>query len=55
VWLTESPDAARTNGGYYVDMEWRPPSPQGQDMAAARRLWEISEAQCAGPVHEPRS
>lgn len=46
VWLAESPDVTRTNGGYYVDMEWRPPSPQGQDMAAARRLWEISEALC---------
>lgn len=55
VWLAESPDVTRTNGGYYVDMEWRPPSPQGQDMAAARRLWEISEAQCAGPVRAPRS
>lgn len=55
VWLAESPDVTRTNGGYYVDMEWRPPSPQGQDMAAARRLWEISEAQCAGPVQAPRS
>lgn len=55
VWLAESPDVTRTNGGYYVDMEWRPPSPQGQDLANAQRLWEISEAQCAGPVHAPRS
>ncbi|MBX9590873.1 MAG: SDR family NAD(P)-dependent oxidoreductase [Hyphomonadaceae bacterium] len=55
VWLAEAPDVTRTNGGYYVDIEWRPPSPQGQDIAAARRLWEISEAQCAGPVDAPRS
>ena len=26
--------------------------PQGQDLAAARRLWEISEAQRVGPVSE---
>jgi NAD(P)-dependent dehydrogenase (short-subunit alcohol dehydrogenase family) len=49
VWLAASPEAVGVNGGYYVDMEWRPPSPEGQDIAAARRLWEISEAQC-GPV-----
>lgn len=55
VWLAESADVTRTNGGYYVDMEWRPPSPQGQNLANAQRLWEISEAQCAGPVHAPRS
>jgi NAD(P)-dependent dehydrogenase (short-subunit alcohol dehydrogenase family) len=47
VWLAASPEAVRANGGYYVDMEWRLPSPEGQDIAAARRLWEISEAQCA--------
>jgi len=47
VWLAASPEAVRVNGGYYVDMEWRPPNPEGQDIAAARRLWEISEAQCA--------
>ena len=49
VWLATSTDVAKTNGGYYVDMELRPPSPQGQDVQAARRLWEISEAQCQGP------
>jgi NAD(P)-dependent dehydrogenase (short-subunit alcohol dehydrogenase family) len=47
VWLATSADV-KTNGGYYVDFEWRPPSPQGQNMQAAQRLWEISEAQCAG-------
>jgi NAD(P)-dependent dehydrogenase (short-subunit alcohol dehydrogenase family) len=47
VWLAASPEAVRVNGGYCVDMECRPPSPEGQDIAAARRLWEISEAQCA--------
>jgi NAD(P)-dependent dehydrogenase (short-subunit alcohol dehydrogenase family) len=54
VWLTTSPDVVKTNGGYYVDMEWRPPSPQGQYVQAARRLWEISEVQCAGRSTEAR-
>ena len=48
VWLATSPDVPSTTGRYYVDMQSRLPSPQAQDMAAARRLWEISEAQCAG-------
>jgi NAD(P)-dependent dehydrogenase (short-subunit alcohol dehydrogenase family) len=47
VWLATSPDVASTNGRYFVDMQSRLPSPQAQDVAAARRLWEISEAQCA--------
>jgi NAD(P)-dependent dehydrogenase (short-subunit alcohol dehydrogenase family) len=47
VWLATSPDVDRTNGGYYVDMEWVAPSPQAQDVQSARRLWEVSEAQCA--------
>ena len=55
VWLAGSPDVARTSGGYCVDMEWRPPSPEGQDLAAARRLWEISETQCAGLATVGRS
>ena len=45
VWLAASPEAVRTNGGYYVDMERQDPSPEGQDIRAARRLWEISETQ----------
>ena len=48
VWLASSPVAPKINGGYYVDMEWRPPSPEGQDMTTAKRLWDLSEAQCAG-------
>ena len=49
VWLATSPDVNRTSGGYYIDMEWVAPSPQAQDMRSARRLWEVSETQCAGP------
>jgi NAD(P)-dependent dehydrogenase (short-subunit alcohol dehydrogenase family) len=47
VWLVASPDVVSTNGRYYVDMQSRLPSPEAQDIAAARRLWEMSEAQCA--------
>jgi NAD(P)-dependent dehydrogenase (short-subunit alcohol dehydrogenase family) len=47
VWLATSPDVDRTNGGYYVDMEWVAPSPQAQNMQSAQRLWEVSESQCA--------
>jgi NAD(P)-dependent dehydrogenase (short-subunit alcohol dehydrogenase family) len=47
IWLANAPEVELTNGGYYIDMEWLPPSPEGQSMEAARRLWEISEAQCA--------
>ena len=54
VWLATSADAVKTDGGYCVDMERQPPSPQGQDVQAAQRLWEISEAQCAGSSIEVR-
>ena len=47
VWLATSPDVDRTRGGYYIDMEWVAPSPQAQNMQSARRLWELSESQCA--------
>jgi NAD(P)-dependent dehydrogenase (short-subunit alcohol dehydrogenase family) len=47
VWIASSPDVGKINGGYYVDMQSRPPSPEGQDLSTARRLWEISERQCA--------
>jgi NAD(P)-dependent dehydrogenase (short-subunit alcohol dehydrogenase family) len=48
VWLATAPADALVNGAYYVDMGRRSPSPEAQDMAAATRLWEVSEAQCAG-------
>jgi NAD(P)-dependent dehydrogenase (short-subunit alcohol dehydrogenase family) len=48
VWLAISPDVANVSGGYFFDQEQRPPSPEAQDEEAARRLWEISDWQCAG-------
>src|SRR5215475_11023750 len=47
VWLAASADVVGTSGRYFVDMQSRLPSPEAQDIAAARRLWEVSEAQCA--------
>ena len=44
VWLANAPDVELTNGGYHVDMEWRPPSPEGQSIETAQRLWDMSEA-----------
>ena len=47
VWLAARDEVSGTSGDYYFDMERRSPSPEGQDAEAARRLWEVSEAQCA--------
>jgi NAD(P)-dependent dehydrogenase (short-subunit alcohol dehydrogenase family) len=55
VWLVASPDVVSTNGRYYVDMQSRLPSPEAQDIAAARRLWEMSEAQCASVLSRNES
>ena len=47
VWLATSPDVANVSGAYFFDRQQRPPSPTAQDTETARRLWEISERQCA--------
>jgi NAD(P)-dependent dehydrogenase (short-subunit alcohol dehydrogenase family) len=47
VWLATSPDIAHVSGAYFFDRQQRPPSPTAQDREIARRLWEISEQQCA--------
>jgi NAD(P)-dependent dehydrogenase (short-subunit alcohol dehydrogenase family) len=49
VWLATLPEAATVNGGYYFDKEHVLPSVEAQNMDTARRLWEVSEAQCASP------
>ena len=43
VWLATAGNIV--SGGYYYDMKLRLPSPEAQDAQAARRLWEVSEAQ----------
>src|SRR3989449_8177358 len=57
VWLATSPDIANVTGAYFFDQEQRPPSPEAQDRETARRLWKISERQCAvsGRSAEARS
>jgi NAD(P)-dependent dehydrogenase (short-subunit alcohol dehydrogenase family) len=51
VWLVSSPEVGEENGGYFIDRKRAVPSPQAQDMEAARKLWEISERQ-SGMVTE---
>jgi NAD(P)-dependent dehydrogenase (short-subunit alcohol dehydrogenase family) len=46
VWLARTSKVEAMNGGYFVDMERRQPSPQAQEAQTARRLWDISERQC---------
>lgn len=45
VWLADSPDVSEESGGYFVDERRATPTAAGQDMDAARRLWEVSEQQ----------
>jgi NAD(P)-dependent dehydrogenase (short-subunit alcohol dehydrogenase family) len=47
VWLANSPAVANVSGVYFFDQGHIPPSPEAQDTSTARRLWEISERQCA--------
>lgn len=48
VWLVASPGAGAGSGGYFVDRRRREPSRAARDPEAARRLWELSEAQTRG-------
>ncbi|HEY2957064.1 MAG TPA: SDR family NAD(P)-dependent oxidoreductase [Actinomycetota bacterium] len=45
VWLVDSAAVADEQGGYFVDRRRAAPSAAAQDGEAARRLWELSEAQ----------
>ena len=47
VWLATSPDVANVSGVYFFNRLQMPPSPKAQDTETAKRLWEISERQCA--------
>ena len=47
VWLAASPGVANVSGGYFFDLRQKAPSAAAQDGEASRRLWEISEKQCA--------
>ena len=48
VWLLDSPTLDDESGGYFIDCRRRPPSAQAQDVAVARRLWQVSESQVKG-------
>jgi NAD(P)-dependent dehydrogenase (short-subunit alcohol dehydrogenase family) len=51
VWLVDSPDVSDQSGGYFQDLKRIQPTAFGQDMDAAKRLWEVSEEQTgAGAV-----
>jgi NAD(P)-dependent dehydrogenase (short-subunit alcohol dehydrogenase family) len=43
IYLATAPEVATISGRYFVKSRETPPAPQAQDMAAAARLWEISE------------
>jgi NAD(P)-dependent dehydrogenase (short-subunit alcohol dehydrogenase family) len=45
VWLLDSEAAGETSGGYFFDEHLVTPSAAAQDREAARRLWQVSEAQ----------
>jgi NAD(P)-dependent dehydrogenase (short-subunit alcohol dehydrogenase family) len=45
VWLADSAEASAESGGYFANRGRRTPSAEAQDLAAARRLWEVSEEQ----------
>ena len=44
IYLASSPEVANTTGGYFVKRKMTDPSEVAQDDAAAKRLWEASEA-----------
>ena len=53
VFLATSPEAGRDGGRYFHDGQEVAPAPQALDAAAARRLWEASEALLAKLGHAP--
>lgn len=49
VWLVDSEAAGDTSGGYFFDQHLVPSSAAAQDREAARRIWQVSEAQIQAP------
>jgi NAD(P)-dependent dehydrogenase (short-subunit alcohol dehydrogenase family) len=54
VWLVDSAAVAGQSGGYFVDRRRATPSRAAQDLQAARRLWEVSEAQTSAGASTAR-
>ena len=48
VWLVDSEAAGASSGEYFFDEHLATPSVAAQDREAARRLWQVSEAQVQG-------
>ena len=48
VWLATSPQLEDVSGSYFLDMKTKTPSLAAQDRENARKLWDVSEEQCAG-------
>ncbi len=43
VYLASSPEVANSTGGYYYKCKLATPSPEAQDDAAAKQLWDATE------------
>ena len=54
VWLADAEEAGQLNGAYIVDQHPVTPSPAAQDVAVARRLWQVSEEQTRASARASR-
>ena len=54
IYLASSPEVANTSGGYFVKRKLTDPSAAAQDDAAAKRLWEASDALAGGGSQKER-
>ncbi len=55
VWLATSPQLDGVSGSYFFDMKAKAPSLAAEDRETARKLWDVSEKQCAGSRPRSRS
>jgi NAD(P)-dependent dehydrogenase (short-subunit alcohol dehydrogenase family) len=55
IYLASSPEVAGTTGAYFVKRKVTAPSAAAQDDAAAKRLWEASEALAAAQSQKERA
>ena len=55
IYLASSPEVANTTGAYFVKRQITEPSSAAQDDAAAKRLWEASEALAGAQPQEKRA
>jgi NAD(P)-dependent dehydrogenase (short-subunit alcohol dehydrogenase family) len=55
VYLASSPEVAKTTGAYFVNRKIAEPSAAARDDAAAKRLWEASEALAGAQSQKERA